>query len=1800
MRSAFTYSLSGHYGRRRFWRRFLRGILPVALWAAAPVWSQTIVPEALEVLETDAAPVEAVFDYDLPPAAGGRSIELAVLPERLAAGSDFLPYRSVLTSGPGGGLSGTVRVQVPGDFEAEPEGRVSLIVRGPDAADWAGAMSPPVNVPLFDQSPGGGRLLLWKDDLVVTARLSQDGLRSFLDTWERNAAGELALRSTLTSNDAAFIYGFVGATDQVMVVAFGGRIRTWFRRTDDPYQWSPKSALGAGALGPALLQGDRLFAETVEGSLIYRQDPLQLTGWRLTGVLSGPPLLAAGEDFVLTEPAAGRVQVWERVPDTEDLWAPAYETAVVAAGTFKAAAGRGMFAVFGPSGLEIHERMVGGSWARAAVLPVTPVALMETSVAMAGDWIAVGMGSQFAPSPPGTVRLFLRSAENRSVWDAVGTLTGPGMGYGRRLLWNGTELVSSAYPYADGAPVVVRRFEGATVRVLDDDRRKLAVAGFSLSEPVGPNETVECHAELSLPATAPLAVSYEVIGGTAQAGQDFVAASGTVIIPEGGSRVPIPVTLLGDALLEPLEHFRIEATVPGQPAVSGTIRIRDTQAPAVVTAQATPLPEGYSQSTVTLRQIPAVSSSLPVETHTIPARFGGFDGVPAVATRAGRGLDVAASITPVVLAANAPEVSFSVTALQDADEEPQDEVTSTVMTGMTRVHEGGTLGLAFEGDWPALPSGAAAAELVYGAVAAGDWLFVVHHGVRLPAGESTHLIACYQWAADGSASLNAIQYLPVEQGGGRVALSSDGRTLGISFQRGAGQSTRGVLQLYEADGPASAPWRKVTEWTKATPVVPLLPTLNMVSEDRIVWGDWLVERSSGHFRWKMVNNEALSAVHLGLGPYGEYLDADGDWLLMRGVAYGEVVAYKRRRSGSVPWINAGRFLRSQDGTTDGFGRARVRGRSLFLIDGLGRVEIHRESTPGIWTWEQTLPGAPGPSTRYLHALGESTVGWSGMIYSRIGSMPSPWVVTGSVPVDLDTENVASVGGVLTRNFGSVAVLRPGLPLAIADDDSLKFTIGEMTAIPSGFPPIWVEPSNGVGVARLAVWATRPSPIPFTLRVRSRDAGSALAGVDYAPVDFEVPVPSVGAAAPYATAFPVQLFADRWREGDETLELVLEPALFGRAEPVTTLRILDTFESGMQPVESSLTLLEPATGSLTQAVEFGFHHSFAEDILFAVTTKAGGTALAGVDFTLPVGILVLKAGDTRLRVPVTVSSDAADENAETFFVEVTANPALTDFNAVAEVTLLDAEVPGLLADGPYALNKGGVLTADGIGGNPPGTAANDPGAPPGAYELLYPPTWGTVTLQPDGDFTARPGPNVTGPVAFAYRVVTAPFQRYLDATAPWRFLHLGNGSDPSIGNPSFPATWMTAGFDDSGWASGAGTLSYGGFEIPALPGQVTLITPPAGRRYTAYFRCPFVSPSAVTVPLKLQLYCDDGVVIYVNGVERGRAHTTTSTTFATATASHTLLTGGTQSPAMEGVLQTVDLGQVPLAAGTNQLAISLHNITENSSDLGIRLVSLETGLVSDPVPVSLIIADANDPPVGTPDTYQCPQNATFVSADNYGRSLLDNDGLIAPDGRAYDPVLEIITGPVSAGSLVLEGSAGHFRFTPPEDFVGDASFEYRLRDKDGLSDPVRVTLTVQPALPFDLWRVEALSASSPADGDPDEDGSSTFLEYTLGSDPASGAASNGHGFLVSPDGKSLSLMLRKAPDLAWRIEAADALDAPSWATLKEGRGLDFLSPVSREVVVRSITADSLTLDILPAASGKGRRFYRLSSQRIRSI
>ena len=62
---------------------------------------------------------------------------------------------------------------------------------------------------------------------------------------------------------------------------------------------------------------------------------------------------------------------------------------------------------------------------------------------------------------------------------------------------------------------------------------------------------------LSSPATQAVTVDYTTANGTATAGSDYAAASGTLTFPAGVSSRPINVTVNGDTTAEPDETFSV-------------------------------------------------------------------------------------------------------------------------------------------------------------------------------------------------------------------------------------------------------------------------------------------------------------------------------------------------------------------------------------------------------------------------------------------------------------------------------------------------------------------------------------------------------------------------------------------------------------------------------------------------------------------------------------------------------------------------------------------------------------------------------------------------------------------------------------------------------------------------------------------------------------------------------------------------------------------------------------------------------------------------------------------------------------------------------------------------------------------------------------------------------------------------------------------------------------------------------------------------------------------------------------------
>jgi len=153
----------------------------------------------------------------------------------------------------------------------------------------------------------------------------------------------------------------------------------------------------------------------------------------------------------------------------------------------------------------------------------------------------------------------------------------------------------------------------------------------------------------------------------------------------------------------------------------------------------------------------------------------------------------------------------------------------------------------------------------------------------------------------------------------------------------------------------------------------------------------------------------------------------------------------------------------------------------------------------------------------------------------------------------------------------------------------------------------------------------------------------------------------------------------------------------------------------------------------------------------------------------------------------------------------------------------------------------------------------------------------------------------------------------------------------LDNNTRPANWETSAFNDAAWASGNGQLGYGdGDEATVVNhGGCSPIATCGPKYITTYFRksINITDPSAY-VNFTLNVLRDDGIVIYINGTERysnnmpaGRLHST----LATAAASDD---GATP--------QTATLSSSFFSAGTNVIAVEIHQNSTTSSDITFDL------------------------------------------------------------------------------------------------------------------------------------------------------------------------------------------------------------------------------------------------------------------------
>ncbi|MCX6930040.1 MAG: right-handed parallel beta-helix repeat-containing protein, partial [Verrucomicrobia bacterium] len=241
-----------------------------------------------------------------------------------------------------------------------------------------------------------------------------------------------------------------------------------------------------------------------------------------------------------------------------------------------------------------------------------------------------------------------------------------------------------------------------------------------------------------------------------------------------------------------------------------------------------------------------------------------------------------------------------------------------------------------------------------------------------------------------------------------------------------------------------------------------------------------------------------------------------------------------------------------------------------------------------------------------------------------------------------------------------------------------------------------------------------------------------------------------------------------------------------------------------------------------------------------------------------------------------------------------------------------------------LDSAGLLLLDGspcIDAGNPFPALNDAARPPGK---------GT----PRNDMGATGGP-MNGWTPAASETLWIP------ASVLWSYHDLG--SEPA-GN------WRAAVFDDSNWNHGLAKFGYGG------DGEVTTVnfgTNSAQKFISTYFRCTFNVPDLAVAtnlgPLEARLICDDGAVVYLNGVEAFRYNMPAGTIGYSTLASSDII------GADENRWFSFPLDPRLLVQGANVVAAEVHQVSPASGDLGFDL-QLATRSGFTPGPKTIYVND----------------------------------------------------------------------------------------------------------------------------------------------------------------------------------------------------------------------------------------------------
>ncbi|OYW60632.1 MAG: hypothetical protein B7Z30_03865 [Rhizobiales bacterium 12-68-15] len=778
----------------------------------------------------------------------------------------------------------------------------------------------------------------------------------------------------------------------------------------------------------------------------------------------------------------------------------------------------------------------------------------------------------------------------------------------------------------------------ATGTILNDDSSAppvatpaISIGDLTVSEGNGDHVHFMFTVTLDQPSTGTVTVNYATANGTAQAGSDYVAGTGTLTFAPGETSKTIHVDILGDTVAEANETFTVSLSGPSGATIAdgtatGTIVNDDAAAPATGGASVDYIVrDNWGSGFVAQMEVEAGTSALNGWVIEFDAGFG-----------AGKDTSFGFQATPGAGGTTATGFTINGVASGGSDPEP---VLPALSVGAATITEGdsGTKLLTFT------------VTLSEAATSAVSVAYATSNGTATAGSDYAATSGTLTFAAGETSKT-----IQVTVNGDTVVEGNETVNLTLSNASGATIATGSAVGTITNDD-----------------VAVVLPTL-AVSDATVTEGNSGTKVMSFTVTLSAASSSAVSVAYAtsnGTATSGsDYAAATGTLTFAAGETSKTIQVTVNGDTAVEGNETVNLTLSSPSGATiaDGAAVGTIANDDTAPATG-GAVEYQVASSwnsgfTGSMTVEGGASGLNGWVVEFDAGFTITNI-WNAQIVSHVGTH---YVIK-------NMSYNANVGAGKDTSFGFQAT--PGAGGTVASNFILNGT-------PVDDAPAPVLPTLAVSDASIVEGNSGTSQLAFTVTLSAAATsavtvayatsnGTAQAGADYTALTGTLTF----AAGETSKVIYVPVIGDSAVEASETLNLTLSGAsgaTIADATGVGTITNDDVVLPTLSIADASVAEGDTGTSILTFTVSLSQAATGPVSVQFAT---GDGTASAGSDYGAASGTLTFAAGETVKTVQVVVNADSTVEASETLTVTLSAPSGATIADGSATGTILNDDLSG---------------------------------------------------------------------------------------------------------------------------------------------------------------------------------------------------------------------------------------------------------------------------------------------------------------------------------------------------------------------------------------------------------------------------------------------------------------------------------------------------------------------------------------------